>query len=129
MTYCEYAPCGQSFEPTPTRRQPQRFCSSRCRYAAWVAAHPRTPQAAKAQPEGVRPNPAGNAVPEAANTVLALAARVAELEAMARAGKRFSSVEPATGWKHGANCYRNHGCRCAVCLEGHRIAARRRVNA
>lgn len=23
-------------------------------------------------------------------------------------------------WKHGANCYVNHGCRCAICTNGAR---------
>jgi hypothetical protein len=23
-------------------------------------------------------------------------------------------------WKHGANCYRNHGCRCVTCKTAHR---------
>lgn len=23
-------------------------------------------------------------------------------------------------WKHGANCYANHGCRCEICMKGYR---------
>lgn len=28
-------------------------------------------------------------------------------------------------WKHGANCYVNHGCRCAICTNGAREARAR----
>lgn len=103
------------------RRLPQVYCSSRCRNQAWALAHPRGRRAASV-PEGrgqVGSLPI--VAPEGANRVSdldELRARIAVLEQ--RPLGRAGNVEPAKGWKHGANCYRNHGCRCAMCVEGMR---------
>lgn len=32
--------------------------------------------------------------------------------------KRLTTRSRPTKWKHGANCYDNHGCRCQVCRDG-----------
>ena len=56
-----------------------------------------------------------------------LKAQVAELAARPRFGR--SSGQDPTRWKHGRNCYRNHGCRCEVCVEGNRAKSKaRRLN-
>lgn len=49
-------------------------------------------------------------------------ARLAAIEAKP-IGRR-SGTDPIL-WKHGANCYRNHGCKCRVCLDGHAEKVRR----
>ena len=118
------AVCSVEFTP---KRKWAAFCSARCRYAAWARLHPRG-----AIVESVR-GEVGSApivAPEPSYAV----SRVAELEARIAALERRPPVSVLPGkprsspaqWKHGANCYRNHGCRCETCVSGMRQASRTR---
>ena len=123
------AVCGVEFTP---KRKWAAFCSAKCRYAAWARLHPRG-----AIVESVRGEvgPAPIVAQKPANAVLlavvpqvnALEARVALLERRPPVSvlPARAPSSPAT-WKHGANCYRNHGCRCETCVTGMRAAGRAR---
>lgn len=115
------AHCGQAI--VNIRRKWVRFCSQKCRLAAWAAKHPRVKPVAgggeaNAAPADVQVDSAPTLH---SRQVAALEARVLELEHLATAG-RLHVRQPSAPetWKHGANCYRNHGCRCTVCVEGMR---------
>lgn len=143
--HCEI--CGK---PTHRKRKWARFCSPTCRFTHWAKTHPRQPVGTVIVPSGSRmvlPTAVeGQAVttdvleraevgaaaivaPELAHAV----SRVAELEARIAALERRPPVSilpalkprPET-WKHGANCYRNHGCRCTICVTGMREKGRAR---
>lgn len=73
-----------------------------------------TPIVAQGGAEAVSDVPAKFAAVDAKQA--ATDARLAAIEAKP-IGRR-SGTDPIL-WKHGANCYRNHGCKCRVCLDGH----------
>ena len=130
------AVCSVEFTP---KRKWAAFCSAKCRYAAWARLHPRT---TNAEPVRAKAGSAEVVAPEACqgpntaesynaqimvNQLDALRDRIAVLErrppVAVLPGKPRST--PAD-WKHGANCYRNHGCRCEVCVSGMRARSRTR---
>ena len=116
------AVCAVEFTP---KRKWASFCSARCRYAAWARLHPRT---TNAEPVRAKAGLEPIAAPEPSYAV----SRVAELEARIASLERRPPVAVLPGkprstpaeWKHGANCYRNHGCRCDVCVSGMRARKR-----
>lgn len=138
--------CGKA---TRQKRKWARFCSQTCRFRQWAKEHPRKPAGSVIVPQGTRialpdsvdsfqaladlvglpkpivaPEPS-NAVLEAVSEIGTLKARLEALESRKQFGRGSSGQDP-TRWKHGANCYRNHGCRCDVCVEGKRAVGRAR---
>lgn len=122
QSLCANPACGQPFV-NQGKRMPQRFCSTRCRYAVWVAAHPRARHATTDRQSMAQVGQPPIIAPEGANAVLA---RLAALEARLPAVLAVRTPSDPASWKHGANCYRNHGCRCQVCIDGARARWKRR---
>ncbi len=131
---CAGPGCEVGLTRVRTAGTPQRFCSARCRGRAYALAHPRALRTAILAP-GYVALPASTIVaPEGGNAVLeageleGLKARLAvvEHELVTRTPTPRLHVKtpsaPAT-WKHGANCYWNHECRCVVCVDGSRAAS------
>lgn len=121
---CALASCHHTFTPAMKRRQPQVYCSPKCKNKAWTLAHPR-----RQEPLYCVDNAIGSegvvlpvVVAADARQVAALRIRVAELEAAIslKPTSRLFVLKPSgpATWKHGANCYRNHGCRCGICVAG-----------
>lgn len=125
--------CETCARPYVPLRPWARFCSPACRYAGWASGKRQGTNAGQVEGkvglgEIVAPEPANSL--ESYNAQLwltaleTLRARVAALEALP---VRYHGLavttpsDPAT-WKHGANCYRNHGCRCETCVAGMRTA-------
>ena len=112
----------------------RRFCSTHCKNRAWRRLHRpgRTLGPVAMVPEGLETIVAqegANAVQPAPGIAHAAIERCAELEQRVQRLEqlpRRSSGSDATKWLHGANCYRNHGCRCVICKEGANAAARAR---
>ena len=112
------AVCQASFVP---RRTWARFCSVSCRAQDWARTHPRVEVRGQAGSVRLSDERGANAVLEALSQIETIQARLAQLEAKppVKTLAVKSPSSPAT-WKHGANCYRNHGCRCQICVEGMR---------
>ena len=121
--------CGVCEKPFTPKRKWAAFCSAACRYAAWAKLHPRAtiaePVRGQVGLEPIAAPDAANAVSELADLKARLAVVEHELVTRTPTPRLFvlKPSAPAT-WRHGANCYRNHGCRCAVCVEGMRARKR-----
>ena len=139
---CACPGCENPLSRVRTAGKVQRFCSPKCRNKDYMLRHPRAARTAILQPgyvalpasTVVQPEGAGGVqaatlvsdvaalpapcAPISGMLVASLEARLAELEKRPVFGR--SSGQDATKWKHGANCYRNHGCRCVTCVEGNR---------